>query len=250
MDIYDYAKYPSKENCSTIRQEKSSALEKIALEKPATQSTLLELFGIGNGVEMQYWVREFNNRAFDLEQNYTLLKSYYNAGIPDSEWYISPGKDGASVSYFPHFEDEHFGNLYWFSFYTESFLTRAEGIIDTIYHLVNVHFNLKIESKLSFRRDVSNALKAFDNNLYDYLQNIRQDSRFVNMNDYRNNIVHNFRPNQVDSGISKPQIQPDGSTVIALSVGNYTTSSEFLNVIHDTIDLLADITDEIKKKIV
>ncbi|TWI57055.1 Cthe_2314 family HEPN domain-containing protein [Halalkalibacter nanhaiisediminis] len=249
MDIYDYAKYPAKEDWQEICKEKASAFEKLGFEPPTTQDTLLDLFGYDNGVELKYWVREYNNRAFDLTQNYTLLKSYFDAGIPDDEWYISPGKNGASISYFPHFEERHFANLYWFGFYMESFFTRAEGLIDTVYHLVNVKFNLGVEPKLGFRKKVLNELETVDKDLFDYLNDLPQNIKFKKMNEYRNNLVHNFRPSQIDSGIGNPEKQADGSVIRTLSVGNYTTSTEFLNIIHETIDLLVEVTDEIRNKV-
>jgi len=249
MDIYDYAKYPSKEDWLEICKDKASAIEKISLEIPITQNTLLDLFGLNNGMELNYWIKEFNNKAFDLTTNYTLLKSYYDAGIPDVEWYKSPGENGVSIQYFPHFKEEHRANLYWFGFYMESFYTRAESLIDAVYHLINVKFDLEVEPKLGFRRNVLNKLETVDKNLFDYLKDLPQNVKFKKMNEHRNNIVHNFRPNQIDSGIKKKEKQTDGIAVRTLSVGNYTTSTEFLTVIHESIDLLVEITDEIRDKI-
>lgn len=54
IDIYDYAKYPNKEDCPTIRIVKSKSLEKTELDKPTHKNTFLDMFGIGNGVELQY----------------------------------------------------------------------------------------------------------------------------------------------------------------------------------------------------
>lgn len=249
MDIYDYAKYPAKEDWLEICKEKASAFEKISLEESNSQPTLADIFGLNNGVKLKYWIKEFNNRSFDLTANYTLLKSYYDAGIPDDVWFISPGKNGQGVQYFPHFEEHHFANLYWFGFYMESFFTRAEGLIDTVYHLVNVKFNLGVEPKLGFRRNILNEVETTDIKLFDYLKALPQNQKFKKMNDYRNNLVHNFRPSQIDSGIGNPEKQADGSVVRTLSVGNYTTTTEFLNVIHETIDLLVEITDAIRNKV-
>ncbi|MBG9589524.1 Cthe_2314 family HEPN domain-containing protein [Cytobacillus firmus] len=243
MDIYDYAKYPNKEDWLKICKEKASAFEKIGLKESNSQPTLEDIFGLNNGVKLKYWIKEFNNRSFDLTTNYTLLKSYYDAGIPDDAWY-------SNNEYFPHFEERHFANLYWFGFYMESFFTRAEGLIDAIYHLVNVKYNLEIKEASGFRANVLAALQtADDKTLYDYLSTLPKNKKFKKMNDYRNNLVHNFRRNQIDSGIGNPRKQADGSIVRTLSVGNYTTSTEFLNVIHETIDLLVEITDKIRNKV-
>lgn len=57
-------------------------------------------------------------------------------------------------------------------------------------------------------------------------------------------IVHNFRTNQIHSGITK-EILNNGSIMFSLGVGNYTTSAKFLNVIHDSIDFLLEIKERI-----
>ena len=68
------------------------------------------------------------------------------------------------------------------------------------------------------------------------------------MNEFRNNLVHNYRPHQVDSGFRRRK-KSDGSAEIIMDVGKYTTSSEFVKNIEDSIDLLADVTNEIRMKI-
>ena len=248
VDIYDYAKYPEKENWLKICGDKVDTLNKLSLEANKTTFNILNFDEGYYGMTLHYWLQEFNNRAFDLKANYTLLKSYYDAGIPDEEWHISPGKNGQSVSYFPHFEEEHFGNLYWFGFYMDSYYTRFEGLIDSVYHLINIKYKLDIEPAFGFRKKVLTKLEAVDQDLYDYLKVLPQNAVYSKVNDFRNNIVHNYRPNQIDSGYKKAN-NADGSRTITMSVGNYTTSTEFLNNIHDSLDLLADITDEIRNKV-
>ncbi|WP_235822191.1 Cthe_2314 family HEPN domain-containing protein [Gottfriedia luciferensis] len=176
------------------------------------------------------------------------MKSYYDSGIPDEEWYISPGEKGQSVQYFPHFEEEHFGNLYWFSFYMESFYTRFEGLIDTVYHVINIKYKFDFEPALGFRKKVLKGLKVVDKDLFDYLDALPDNIVFQKVKDFRNNIVHNYRPNQIDSGYTKVK-KTDGSQNIRMSIGNYTTSSEFLINIYDSLDLLGEITDTIRGKV-
>lgn len=249
MDIYDYGKYPSKEDWLKICKDKLESIDKIGFDRPKNKYTfnLLDFDEAYHGMRLNYWLQEFNNRAFDLIANYTLLKSYYDAGIPDDEWYTS-GEDGTGVRYFPHLEEKHFGNLYWFGFYLESYYTRFEGLIDAVYHVLNLKYKMDIEPALRFRKKVLTKLETADKTLYDYLVTLPNDAVFKKVNEYRNNIVHNYRPNQVDNGYVKEK-HDDGSTTITMTVGNYTTSTEFLTNINDSLDLLAEITDEIKDKV-
>ncbi|MBZ4667322.1 MAG: hypothetical protein PWP07_843 [Epulopiscium sp.] len=250
IDVYDYAKYPTKEERMKICGDKADVINRIYLDNNVNKFELsLSDFEDGYyNIQMQYWLKEFNNRAFDLIVNYTLLKYYYDAGIPDEEWYKSPGENGKSVQYFPHFEKKHYGILYWFSFYVDSYYTRFEGLIDTIYHIINIKYRLGIKPSSEFRGNVLKKLKKKDKALFEYLNSLPDNPVYRQINEFRNNIVHNYRPNQIDSGFTRT-INPDGSKIITMSVGNYTTSTEFLNNIKDSLDLLADITDVIRVKI-
>ncbi|TQS00066.1 Cthe_2314 family HEPN domain-containing protein [Paenibacillus ottowii] len=248
MDIYDYARNPLKEDWQKICGEKVEVINNLGLSDPKRKFNVLNLFDGYHGINLSYWIREFNNRIFDLITNYTLLKSYYDAGIPDEEWYKSPGDNGESIQYFPHFKEEHFGNLYWFSFYMDSYYTRFEGVIDSVYHLVNVKYQFDVETTLGFRIRVMKKLKTKDSDLYAYLNSLPENPVFKEIKDFRNNIVHNFRPNQVDSGLSKTKNE-DGSTTYSMGIGNYTSSSEFLNNINESLDLLLEITDKIREKV-
>lgn len=248
MDIYDYAKYPLKEDWLKICGEKVETLDKFSLENSKRKFNILNFDESYYGIKLSYWLQEFNNRAFDLIANYTLLKSYYDAGIPDDEWYKSPGDNGLSIQYFPHFEEKHFGNLYWFGFYMDSYYTRFEGLIDAVYHVINSKYKFEIEPSLGFRNKVLKELKTADNDLYDYLMALPSNTVFIKVKDFRNNIVHNYRPNQIDSGYTKTK-NADGSQTISMSIGNYTTTTEFLNNIHESLDLLGEITDAIRNKV-
>ena len=174
--------------------------------------------------------------------------NYYNKGIPDKEWYMSPGKAEKSVEYFPYFEEKHYAYLYWFGFYMDSFYTRFFGLIDTIYHILNVKYNLEVPEKLGFNKEVSKRLRYYENDLVKYLDKVRNEDIYKKVLEFRNNITHNYRPNQITSGVNKEK-RADGSIVIDYDIGNYTTTEEFVNNIEKAIELLAKIVNDIRGKI-
>lgn len=92
-------------------------------------------------------------------------------------------------------------------------------------------------------------LETEDKDLFNYLDALPANTVFQKVKDFRNNIVHNYRPSQIDSGYYTRVNKPDGFQTITMSIGNYTTSTEFLNNIHDSLDLLAEITDTIRCKV-
>ncbi|MGE7766652.1 Cthe_2314 family HEPN domain-containing protein [Peribacillus sp. NPDC096540] len=248
MDIYDYAKYPAKEDWLEICKDKADALDKLHLNIDKKKFNILKFNEAYHGMKLNYWLQEFNNRSFDLIVNYTMLKSYYLAGIPDDEWYKSPGENGYMVQYFPHFEEEHHANLYWFGFYMDGYYSRFSGLIDSVYHLINTKYKFEIEHKLGFIKKVLTKLKVEDRVLYDFLNDLPNNEVYIKVNEFRNNLIHNYRPNQIDSGFSK-ETKPDGTQVMKMSVGNYTTSKEFMINIDNSLDLLANITDTIRNKV-
>jgi hypothetical protein len=63
---------------------------------------------------------QIEHRVADVATSYVLMMFYYEKGIPDKRWYISPGRNGASVQYFPDFQDIHFETKAWFDFYSDT----------------------------------------------------------------------------------------------------------------------------------
>ena len=47
-------------------------------------------------IEDNFW-SQHNNKVGTLNVSYTLCRHYYDKGIPDDPWYISPGRDGQSI---------------------------------------------------------------------------------------------------------------------------------------------------------
>lgn len=241
--IFDFAQYPTPSNWDEIYEEKKISWDKIQLKQKNQTFSLFDF----QGIELSYWIKEFNNRVFDLVCSYVMMLNYFRLGIPDEEWYISPGKDGQSVQYFPHFEEKHYSYLYWFGFYMDGFYTKYFSTLDTIYHLINVKYGFEVKDSLGFKRKISDKLKAEDKELFNFLESIREDEVYKRVSDFRNNITHNYRPNQIDSGINTKK--ENGKITISMTVGNYTTTNSFVDNINESIDLLASIVENVKDKV-
>lgn len=68
-------------------------------------------------------IDELNNKVGSVKVSYALCRHYYDKGIPDKPYYISPGKDGQSVQYFPNFKNKHWMRLYWFNHFADMVIT-------------------------------------------------------------------------------------------------------------------------------
>lgn len=244
--IYDHAKYLTTQEFDEVYNNKKEFLDKIHFKEVEGGNFLEQILNCE--LELKYWIREFNNRSFDLSNTYAILMNYYNKGIPDKEWYISPGKNGRGIQYFPHFEEKHYAYLYWFGFYMDIFYTRFFGLIDTIYHILNIKYKLEVPEKLGFNKVVSDNLRKYDIDLFNYLEKVRKNDVYIKVLDFRNNLTHNYRPNQITSGINREK-RADGSIIIDYGVGDYTTTEEFVENIENGIELLAKIVDDIREKI-
>lgn len=242
----DYADYPTKESWDEQYRKKKDTLDKIQLkEQGGTQIYLLtDSKGLMN-YELSFWVGEFNNKAYDLINNYIILMHYYNKGIPDTEWVIT--RENGKVDFFPHFEEKHQHIIYWFGFYTDSYYTRFSSLIDTIYHIINVKYYLGVGEKNGFRKDVSKALKSKDLDLFNYLNSIRKKDVYNEVEYFRNDITHNFRPGKISSGIKRKTNK--GFSSISSGIGKYTTTTAFVVNIEKSLDLMAEILEEIREKL-
>ncbi|RFU61959.1 hypothetical protein D0469_20785 [Peribacillus saganii] len=242
----DYADYPTKESWNEQYRKKEDTLNKIRLkEKGGTQTySVLSSEGLMN-LELSFWIGEFNNKANDLINNYIILMHHYDKGIPDTEWFTPREKGG--VQFFPHFEEKHHHIIYWFGFYTDSYYTRFASLIDTIYHIINVKYYLGIEAKIGFRGQVAKALKSEDEALFNYLDGIRENHVYKEVEYFRNDITHNFRPNQISSGIKRKKGK--GFLSISGGIGEYTTTTAFVANIEKSLNLIAEILDEIREKL-
>lgn len=248
MDIYDYQQNIDKNDVIFTEDEKKEVLAKIMLDAPPTKFNLLALLDARVSYPLSYRIRDFNNRAFDLVANYVMLKKYYNSGIADDPWFISPGKDGNTADYFPEFTDKDKGNHYWFGFYSESFYTRFEGMIDSAYHIYNIMYELKVPEKLGFRRNVSAKLKQTKPDVFAFLKGLNDDPAYKLANKTRNDLVHNYRHNQVTSGY-KEELDEEGNTVISFGIGEYTQTKTILESIYASLDLLADLSVRVNQDI-
>jgi hypothetical protein len=123
----------------------------------------------------------------------------------------------------------------------DNYYSKFSGLIDSVYHVIDAHYDFKIKKDLSFKRNVSSKLKTKNLKLYDYLEALKENKVYKSTNLFRNNLMHNYRPNQIDSGL-KYSIE-DGKTTIALTIGNYTTTSEFVTNIEESIDLLGELVE-------
>jgi Cthe_2314-like HEPN len=178
--------------------------------------------------EMNHWETTLMNRIFATRSMFTYAMFYYYKGIPDDEWFLSPGLQGQSVQYFPHFTNEHFSNQYNFIFFADSFFLKAFTVFETIGQMLFRYYNLEYNED-DFRDQISynNAVyKLFnvDRPISRKLSKLKKSDDFQNGLKIRNAITHSHPPYEISSGVT---IKTNGGS---FGIGEYTTSKELKKV--------------------
>lgn len=207
---------------------KDNPLKDFKLPKGLFKQRNDDFFKLLEDWETQHWERLLNNRLLSLNRNFGYAIYYYQKGIPDDEWFISPGKEGKSVQYFPHFKDKHYSNHFNFTYFVDVFFLQSFTLYETIGHLLFKKYGFKIaENKPSDQVSFNNAiykLKKINQSLYRSLNKVKYSCDYQRGVKMRNNIAHNHPPHQIDSGISNYK------GLVAFGVGKYTTSNEIKEI--------------------
>ena len=107
-------------------------------------------------------IDELNNKVGSVKVSYALCKHYYDKGIPDKPYYISPGKDGQSVQYFPNFENEHWMRLYWFNHFADATYMKLFSVWDSVTEILDMN----IDKNMRFKFRVMDELKQKNNRIW------------------------------------------------------------------------------------
>lgn len=202
-----------------------------------------DIFGLDNW-DTDHWELILNNRIISINRNFGYAMFYYYKGIPDDEWFISPGKEGQSVEFFPHFDDQHTSNHFNFKYFVDIFFLKAYTVYETIGHLLYKLYDLEINEddprdQVSFKSAIF-KLKPENHRLYKDLCKLKRSDDFKKGVAMRNDIAHNHPPYDIDSGVTKSK-----GGIITMGIGNYTTSKEiketmidFLRSIKVTFEML------------
>ncbi|MCK6256829.1 hypothetical protein LCY76_09505 [Fictibacillus sp. KIGAM418] len=124
--------------------------------------------------DTQHWETILGNRLLSVNRNFGYTMYYYYKGIPDDEWHKSPGKNGQSIEYYPHFEEQHHSNFYNFTYFVDTFFLKAYTLYETIGHLLFKLYDFKIKEDdfVSFKRAIY-KLKNVNRPLYKDLNKVK-----------------------------------------------------------------------------
>ena len=241
INIFDFGGFPTKEEREVI-EKGMPHLDQIILNiNPNQYSTARKVEFFYSLKEFKSWLRHFNNKIVGITHSYIMVIYYYNMGIPDEEWNQLPEKTGESIQYFPNFKDEHYCIKYFFNYYLDVFYHKLFGAWDSMCHLINIFYGMNIKTGSGFNGKVMEELKNHDLDLYNYLQGVINNEIYKKANQIRNNLTHNYPPNDIDSGIERLD-----SGITIYTVGNYTTSKNLKENMNNIIKLLNKTNKKLK----
>ncbi|WZY01607.1 Cthe_2314 family HEPN domain-containing protein [Bacillus sp. FSL W7-1360] len=221
VDLLERLRYPTDDEFSELGKELSIDWKNIFLERVGNRNEDSPVDYFFGRTELIHVYGEFNSRVFHTRMAYKLALFAYDKGIPDEPWNSPSGSDGRSTL-FPNFtENVHYANQFWFFFYAESFYAKFQGIIDFLYHVINLRYGFYVETGLDFKRKVSKELKKSGPDFLVLLQRYWKNNDYRQLREYRNDIIHNSRPGDISDRISKHD-----SGVVSYGIGKYTPSEE------------------------
>ncbi|WP_431808213.1 Cthe_2314 family HEPN domain-containing protein [Lysinibacillus sphaericus] len=225
VNVNEYQILLKVEDWNRLDDELGDNIEKLFFEKTPNKYNLLE---INDGkYSVDHWKNEFNYKLVSIGINYGYLYTYYKS---------LDGFDIYQVS-----DSEKLAYHFWFSYEAESLLTRLVTLIDNLYHLINIKFDLNVEEGLGFRKKITKKLTEINSSLALYLEGIYQDSRYKSVQDIRNDFTHNHSPLNLTSGYKK-----EGNEAF-FSKGDYLKPSEIVDSINEFINLLQELKTECSK---
>ncbi len=240
-----YLDFPSEKDWEQIHQQS------LCKNFYAQLNPLIESFDVGGGIgglsksiEMKELVWQLHYREVDVTKSFILLRYYFEKGIPDDEWRKSPGENGSSIQYFPHFEKEHFIIKDWFDYYSDTFYYKLFSAWDTIGHMLNIYFNLNI-GRVDFSIAVG-KIKQINFELWKKLDNIQNSPAYQKAKDLRNDVTHNYLPSS--AGLAVTTVRSGNTITTSLGVRGYVTSKEIMNNVLEVLSLFQETIKIIAEK--
>ncbi|ARU62106.1 hypothetical protein CBW65_14690 [Tumebacillus avium] len=180
-----------------------------------------------DNLEIRHWENLFASRSNRALIAMTFTKFYLDKGIPDDPYFISPGKNGVSIEYFPKFEKKHFVRHMAFNYHSDFFFHQAFSAIDTIGHLLFLQFSLPLNQreKISYHTAIRKLASMDEKDLATKLKEITDSAHFQLASSIRNDSTHNHPHTRVNSGIEKH------NGTISFGVGKYTSCKKIFEVI-------------------
>ena len=135
-------------------------------------------------------IQEHNNKVGSVAITYTLCRHYFDKGIPDEPWYMSPGREGQSIQYFPDFKEEHRMRPYWFNYFSDTFYLKISSVWDSTLEILNHYYLLDFPNDLRLRDNVIKWVKRNVGSIASVFLEVQQNQLYKDAQSYRTLAAH------------------------------------------------------------
>ncbi len=192
--------------------------------------------------ELTAWKVALHNKWNDVAKAYAMMMFYYNQGIPDDPYYISPGRNGKSVEYFPNFNHEHFVIKDYFDFYADIYFFKSFSAIDDgLWQLLNVYFSLGIDVRRVTWENMCSKIASIDSKIQVSLKKIYDDDRYREGKEIRNSITHRLPVGSQGTGICRKD------DAISGGIHDYVSAKKTVEFANNLLDFCIKAFKESKK---
>ena len=195
----------------------------------------------------EWWIH-LSNRMIHARNAYHLMRYFLELGIPDDRPWISPGRNGVSVEYFPDFTDDDYSTKAWFDFYCDAFSQKRFSAWDSIGQLLAEAHGITV-MRPTFH-SVANAMKDRGVEIGEMLLALLNRDGFKRFRDLRHDTTHNFLPGTFGGTVIRDQnpepiVMSDGRRVFprasySFGVGNYVRSRDRVELADTALIIFAD----------
>jgi Cthe_2314-like HEPN len=186
------------------------------------------------------WTVHLQNRLAQTRWSHMMFMYYFNKGIPDDEWFTSPGRKGQSIEYYPHFNESDHRVKGLFDYYVDVFYYKLFSAWDNLGQLLNVTYELEID-RPTFHK-VVDALSGVNTFLHSRLAAIRDSDDFKTMREFRHAVTHNELLGHIGSMFRRSQ------NGITLGTGRYIPSKQIKENAIKSLDLFGSAIATLKEQ--
>ena len=227
ININDYQILLTEKDWLDLEKELGDSFGELGFESAQDKYNMLEM--VKGKMNLDHWKNEFNYKTVAISINYGYMYTYYKK------------LDGFNI--YEKKDAEKIGYHFWFSYEAESLLARLFTLIDNLYYILNINYDLDVPEGLGFRKNLVSALSHVNQDLSDYLSKLIKDERYDRAQTIRNDFTHNHSPLNLTSGFKKVE---NGHT---FSKGEYMEPDDVVECMDNFINLLEELTNEIKRHI-
>lgn len=220
-------------------------------------------------LELSPWLATLVTSWGHVMRSWVMMIFFFNKGIPDEKYVMSPGPKGESVRYFPDFKREDFDVLNDFTFYADIFVVKIFSVLDVMWQTLNVYFDCGLETsevsdvKLlkAFKRQdkcIKRILKRIqicdsvsrkameqftrsNKHMESLLKSLKKDERYKRGKEWRKSTVHHW-----PTGSQQSPVRRQGNSTI-IGIMDRTPSSETVEIAKGLVEFTIDTYEKIKE---